>query len=185
MGQSEGLGGRFQHLVCAQPSMQHDSLVPRLQELAERAAKPLGIEIAWVEFKQAGGSGLLRVFIDRQEGVGLAECENVNERLSVLLDVEDPIEASYTLEVSTPGLDRPLWRIKDYERFTGRLAQIKTREPLDGENRFQGRLAGVDGESVLLEKSDERMGIPFSIIESARLEIELFSPESREPTRKK
>ncbi len=165
--------------------MQDESLLPKLRELAQRAAEPLGIEVAWVEFKQAGGSGLFRVFIDREEGVGLEECERVNERLSVLLDVKDPIESSYTLEVSTPGLDRPLWTMKDYERFTGRVAKIKTREQLDGKNRFRGRLAGVEGESVLLEQSGERKSIPFPIIESARLEVELFLPEQRQFARKR
>ena len=117
--------------------------------------------------------------------MGLEECERVNERLSVLLDVKDPIESSYTLEVSTPGLDRPLWTMKDYERFTGRVAKIKTREQLDGKNRFRGRLAGVEGESVLLEQSGERKSIPFPIIESARLEVELFLPEQRQFARKR
>ena len=159
--------------------MQDDSLLPRLQDLAHRAAKPLGIDIAWVEFKQTGGTGLFRVFIDREEGVGLEECERVNERLSVLLDMEDPIESSYTLEVSTPVLDRPLWEINDYQRFTGRLVKIKTREQLDGQDRFRGRLAGVDGESILLEQGSERKSIPFPSIESARLEVEIFSPERR------
>ena len=166
-------------------AMQDDSLLPKLRELAQRAAEPLGIEVAWVELKQAGGSRLFRVFIDREEGVGLEECERVNERLSVLLDVEDPIESSYTLEVSTPGLDRPLWTMKDYERFTGRVAKIKTREQLDGKNRFRGRLVGVEGESVLLEQSGERKSIPFPIIESARLEVELFLPEQRQFARQR
>ena len=165
--------------------MQDESLLPKLRELAQRAAEPLGVEVAWVEFKQTGGSGLFRVFIDREEGVGLEECERVNERLSVLLDVEDPIESSYTLEISTPGLDRQLWTMRDYERFTGRVAKIKTREQLDGKNRFRGRLAGVEGESVLLEQSGERKSIPFQIIESARLEVELFLPEQRQFARKR
>jgi ribosome maturation factor RimP len=164
--------------------MHDESLLPKLRGLAQRAAEPLGIEVAWVEFKQTGGSGLFRVFIDREERVGLDECERVNERLTVLLDVEDPIESTYLLEVSTPGLDRPLWTMKDYERFTGRLAKIKTREQLDGKDRFRGRLAGVEGESVLLEQSGERKSIPFPIIESARLEVELFLPEQRQFARK-
>ena len=164
--------------------MDTDNLLPKLREVAQRAAKPLGIEVAWVEFKQAGGSGVFRVFIDREEGVGLEDCVQVNERLSVLLDVEDPIESSYTLEVSTPGLDRPIWNMKDFERFTGRLAKIKTREQLDGTNRFRGRLAGVTGESVLLEHSGERKSIPLPIVESARLEVEPFLPGQRQLTKK-
>ena len=85
--------------------------------------------------------------------MGLEECERVNERLSVLLDVEDPIESSYTLEISTPGLDRQLWTMRDYERFTGRVAKIKTREQLDGKNRFRGRLAGVEGSQCFWNKA--------------------------------
>lgn len=179
---SPGVGPRATKLKTA---MHDESLLPKLRELAQRAAEPLGIEVAWVEFKQTGGSGLFRVFIDREERVGLEECERVNERLTVLLDVEDPIESSYLLEVSTPGLDRPLWTMKDYERFTGSLAKIKTREQLDGKDRFRGRLAGVEGESVLLEQSGERKSIPFPIIESARLEVELFLPEQRQFARKR
>jgi ribosome maturation factor RimP len=156
--------------------MYTESLLPQLRELARRAAEPLGIEVAWIELKRQRGSWLFRVFIDREAGVGLKECECVNERLGVLLDVEDPIESSYTLEISTPGLDRPLWSKKDYQRFAGRLAKIKTREQVDGKNRFRGRLAGVEGDTVLLDQSGERKSIPFPVIESARLEVEFFSP---------
>lgn len=153
-----------------------DGLLAELRELAQRAAEPLGLEVAWVELKRHGGSTLFRVFIDRESGVGLQDCQQVSERLGVLLDVEDPIEPSYTLEVSSPGLDRPLWTKKDYQRFTGRLARIKTREPLDGKRQFHGRLAGVEGDAVILENKQERKSIPFPAIESARLEVELFSP---------
>jgi len=153
-----------------------DGLLAELRELAQRAAEPLGLEVAWVELKRHGGSTLFRVFIDRESGVGLQDCRQVSERLGVLLDVEDPIEPSYTLEVSSPGLDRPLWTEKDYQRFTGRLARIKTREPLDGKRQFRGRLAGVKGDAVILENKQERKSISFPAIESARLEVELFSP---------
>ncbi len=153
-----------------------DGLLAQLTELAQRAVEPLGLEVAWVELKRHGGSTLLRVFIDRESGVGLQDCQQVTERLGVLLDVEDPIEPSYTLEVSSPGLDRRLWTKKDYQRFTGRLARIKTREQLDGKRQFRGRLAGVEGDAVILENKQERKSIPFPAIESARLEVELFSP---------
>jgi ribosome maturation factor RimP len=152
-----------------------ESLLARLTDLACRAAEPLGLQVAWVEWKRRGGSGLFRVFIDREEGVGLQDCQAVSERLSVLLDVEDPIESSYTLEVSSPGLDRPLWDRKDFERFTGRLARITTREQLDGRRRFLGRLAGVEGDAVLLDQKGEQRSIPLPVIESARLEVEEFS----------
>ncbi len=153
-----------------------DGLLAQLRELAQRASEPLGLEVAWVELKRHGRSTLFRVFIDQESGVGLQDCQRVSERLGVLLDVEDPFESSYMLEVSSPGLDRPLWSKKDYQRFTGRLARIKTRERLDGKRHFRGRLAGVEGDTVILANKKERKSIPFPAIEGARLEVELFSP---------
>ena len=156
-----------------------DPLLAQLERLARRAAEPFGIEVAWVELKRHGGGTLFRVFIDQESGVGLQDCQNVSERLGVLLDVEDPIESSYTLEVSSPGLERPLWSRKDYQRFIGRLARIRTREPLDGQRRFRGRLAGVEGDAVVLKTDGEQQRIPIPNIESGRLELELFSPDHK------
>jgi ribosome maturation factor RimP len=161
-----------------------DGLLARLGELARRAAEPFGLDVAWVELKHHRGGTLFRVFIDRESGVGLQDCQRVSERLGVILDVEDPIERSYTLEVSSPGLDRPLWSKNDYQRFAGRLARIKTREPLDGKRHFRGRLAGVEEDIVVLENREERVTIPFPTIESGRLEVELFAP-SREKVKPK
>ena len=162
-----------------------DGLLVRLRGLAQRAAEPFGLEVAWVELKRHGGSILFRVFIDQESGVRLVDCERVTERLGVLLDVEDPIESSYTLEVSSPGLDRPLWSKKDYERFTGRLARIKTRQQLDGKRHFRGRLAGVEGDIVILENKHGIKRIPLPAIESARLEVELFSRDQSQTTRRR
>jgi len=158
-----------------------DSLLVRLERLAQRAAEPFGLDVAWVELKRHGGSTLFRVFIDQEAGVGLQDCQQVSERLGVILDVEDPIESSYTLEVSSPGLDRPLWSKKDYQRFTGRLARVKTREPLQGRRHFRGRLAGVEEDRVVLENREGRVSIPFAVIESGRLEVELLTPSIEKP----
>jgi ribosome maturation factor RimP len=164
--------------------MYADEMLPRLEELAKRAAQPVDVDVAWVEFKREGASWFFRVFIDRESGVGLQECERVSKRLGVLLDVEDPIESSYTLEVSTPGLNRLLRTKRDFERFAGRVAHIKTRERFDDRSRFRGRLAGTEGENVLLEDSGETRSIPLSVIESARLEVEMFQPRRRGRGRK-
>jgi ribosome maturation factor RimP len=161
-----------------------DDLLARLEQLARRAAEPFGLEVAWVELKRHGGSTLFRVFIDQESGVGLEDCQRVTERLGVILDVEDPIEPSYTLEVSSPGLDRPLWSEKDYQRYAGRLARIKTKEALDGKRQFRGRLAGVEEHRIVLENRQERVSIPFPAIESGRLEVELFAPRPNKPKRK-
>lgn len=161
--------------------MYAESLLPTLETLARRAAEPLGVEVAWVEFKREGPGWFLRVFIDRDDGVDLKDCERVSERLGLLLDVEDPIESSYTLEVSTPGLDRPLFGRRDYERFTGHLARITTRAPFEGRRRFVGRLAGLDGDVVHLEGADGSWDIPLASIEKGRLEAEIFFSPSRAP----
>ena len=161
--------------------MYADDLLPELEAIARRAATAEGVDVAWVELKRQGGSWVFRVFIERpqtEESVKLIDCERVGERLSVLLDVEDPIDASYTLEVSSPGLDRPLHGEKDYERFTGRLARLKTRRPRDGQKRFLGRLAGVEDGDVLLEDTERTLRIPIAEIESGHLEVELETPPS-------
>jgi ribosome maturation factor RimP len=158
--------------------MYGDSLLPTLEPLAARAAEAEGVRVAWLELKRRGGSWLFRVFIEREDGdVGLADCERVGQRLSVALDVEDPIDTAYTLEVSTPGLDRPLHDEKDYRRFAGRLARITTRRALQGRRRFSGRLAGVEEGVVLLdEPSGEQTRLPLAEIEKGRLEVELDVP---------
>ncbi len=165
--------------------MSTDSMLPRLEELARRAAEPVGVEVAWIELKRQGSSRFFRVFIDRESGVGLEDCERVSKRLGILLDVEDPIESSYTLEVSTPGLDRPLWTKGDYQRFAGRLVRIETRECIQERNRFRGRLAGVVDDDVMVESSADRWRIPFSYIESGKLEVEMFRPSNPAKPRKK
>ena len=154
--------------------MYSENLLPKLEELARRAAEPTGVEVAWVEFKSEGPKWFLRVYIDRESGVGLKDCQQVSERLGVMLDVEDPVESSYTLEVSSPGLDRPLWKKQDYEMFAGHLARIQTRDRLEGQQRFRGRLAGVEKDDVLLDGDGRQWQIPLSMIESGRLEVEPF-----------
>jgi ribosome maturation factor RimP len=157
--------------------MYADDLLCRLEPLARRAAESEGLQVEWMELKRQGGSWVFRVFIDRSEGsVGLADCERVGERLGLLLDVEDPIESAYTLEVSSPGLDRPLHGEKDYLRFAGRLARLKTKEPISGRRRFAGRLGGVRDGAVLLEDREcGSVAIPLSAVAGGRLEVELES----------
>jgi ribosome maturation factor RimP len=151
-----------------------DALFETLQSLARRAAEAEGLQVAWIELKRHGGSQVFRVFIEREDaGASIADCERLTHRLGLLLDVEDPIDSAYVLEVSTPGLDRPLRNEKDYERFQGRLARIKTKAPIDGRRRFLGRLGAVLSGAVLID--DEEVGevsVPLSDVESARLEVE-------------
>ena len=156
--------------------MYADGLLPTLAAIARRAAAAEGLQIAWVELNKRAGSWVFRVFIEREDGdIGLKDCEAVSRRLSVLLDVEDPIESSYTLEVSSPGLDRPLHDEGDFRRFGGKLARVTTREAIDGRRKFVGRLAGVeDGVlSLSVAGQDAPARIPLAAIDKARLEVEL------------
>jgi ribosome maturation factor RimP len=158
-----------------------EALLETLDSLARRAALAEGLQVAWIELKHHGGSQLFRVFIEREDGsASLADCERLSHRLGLLLDVEDPIDSAYVLEVSTPGLDRPLRNEQDYERFAGRLVRVKTKTPLEGRRRFLGRLGGVRSGAVMID--DEELGevvVPLPEVDSARLEVEFGRPAAR------
>ena len=123
---------------------------------------------------------VVRVYIDRpgaaatpEESVSIEDCEQVNHEISTMLDVEDLLPFAYTLEVSSPGLDRPLRHVDDYRRFAGRLAKIVVREPVDRQKAFEGRLKGVEQDAVLLEGPNGRMHrLPIELITRGRLEVE-------------
>src|SRR6266446_277438 len=115
----------------------------RVRQLVEEVVESQGYELVEVEFKGAGKSSLLRIFIDKPAGISHEDCELVSEQVGTVLDVEDLIPFPYTLEVSSPGLDRKLFKESDYTRFEGKLARIQTRIPLHQQKVFRGRLQGV------------------------------------------
>ncbi|MCB1864669.1 MAG: ribosome maturation factor RimP [Chromatiales bacterium] len=143
----------------------------RLAGLLEPVVTGLGYE--WVGAEQAahGGGGLLRVYIDSPNGVTVDDCARVSEQVSAVLDVEDPIVGAYTLEVSSPGLERPLFALSDFHRFAGRPARVVLNEKLDGRKRFSGDLVGVDGEHVVIDSEQGQIALPYALIESAHLTI--------------
>lgn len=158
----------------------------QIQETLEQLVNPIvedfGLELADLEFKPEGRSMALRIFIDKPGGVTLDDCVAVSREVGAVLEVEDPIRSAYRLEVSSPGLDRPLKKPADYEKFTGRLAKIKTRVALDPDGRgrerktFTGRLLDIQAGRVRLELNDKQGGIaelPLDEIIKANLEIEL------------
>jgi ribosome maturation factor RimP len=154
-------------------------VVSRVSELAEPLAASLGLELAEVEYKQEGGRMVLRLFIDRDGGVTLDDCAAVNRELAEILDVEDFIQSRYNLEVSSLGLNRPLKKPSDYERFTGRLVKIRTYELLadDAGNKrktFTGELLGLDGGIVRLKLTEgQTAGVPLEKVAKANLEFEI------------
>jgi ribosome maturation factor RimP len=152
----------------------------RIREIASRVAGSYGLQIDEVLMRREGHADVLRVVVDRpgpaatpEESVSIADCERVSQELSTILDVEDLLPGAYTLEVSSPGLDRPLREAGDYERFTGRLAKIVTREPVERQTAFAGRLRGLDGEHVLFENEGGKLvRLPLRLISRARLDVE-------------
>ena len=152
----------------------------RLRRLIQEVVESQGYELVDAEFKGAGKSSLLRVFIDKPEGISHRDCELVSEQVGTVLDVEDLIPFSYTLEVSSPGLDRKLVKESDYTRFEGKLARIQTRIPLNQQKVFRGRLQGLSGGKVRLElRRGNLLDIPLDVIEEARLEIDWEAELSR------
>jgi ribosome maturation factor RimP len=152
----------------------------QIRAIAERVASSRGLEVWDVQSRREATGHVLRVFIDRpgpsatsEDSVSIEDCEQVTREMSAILDVEDPLPFAYTLEVSSPGLDRPLRVRSDYERFAGRLAKIVVREAVDNQKAFEGRLRGLDGGDVVIEAPNgRRHWLPLQLIARARLEVE-------------
>jgi ribosome maturation factor RimP len=138
--------------------------------LLEPAVEALGYQLAGVEYRSGGSGGaLLRVYIDSERGITVDDCERVSYQVSGLLDVNDPIAGHYTLEVSSPGLDRLLFRRADYERYVGSLVKVRLAVPHAGRRRFQGRLLRVEDGNVVVDQDGEEVTLALDQIEQARL----------------
>jgi len=146
-----------------------DTLNEVLDALLEPAVTALGYECVGVELDGPPTQRTVRVYIDTPQGVTVDDCSRVSHQVSGLLDVEDPIDGAYTLEVSSPGLDRPLMRIADFDRFKGAEARVRTSRMVAGRRRLRGVLAGVDGNVVLVEIDGEPVRVPYDAIRGARL----------------
>ena len=154
--------------------MASSSVEDRVKAIAERVAIGNGLELVHAEVAGPDNKPIVRIFIDKPNGVTHQDCSEVSLHVGTVLDVEDFIHASYTLEVSSPGIERGLYKRQDYERFAGSLAKMRTRKPVNGQRNFRGRLLGLDGEDVLFEdRTSGRVNVPFEIIAKANLEIDV------------
>jgi len=145
----------------------------RVEEMARPLAERKGLELVEVQYVTEGGRRYLRVFLDKPGGINLDDCEAVSRELDRALDDVDFIPHSYVLEVSSPGLERPLKRAEDYVRFKGRLVQINTYAPLNGRKKFSGRLMGSGEEGVTILLGEHELAtIPWDQISKARLAVE-------------
>jgi len=146
-----------------------------LEALLTPTVRALGCEIWGIEYRPRGRNSTLKLYIESPEGIGIDDCERVSRQVSALLDVEDPIVHSYRLEVSSPGIDRVLFRREQYLANVGERVDIRLAFPFDGRRRFAGRLAGIEGDDVVVEVEDHEIVLPFEQIQRTRLVPEAVS----------
>ena len=151
-----------------------DGTLERVRSVATRVTADRGFELVDVELKRAAGGQLVRLYVDKPGGIGLDDLQCVSEEVSAILDAEDPIESRYTLEVSSPGLDRPLKNEADYRRFAGSLVRVSSYEPVDGRRHWTGRIVSCEDGVVTLALEKERSSamVPLAKISHGRLEVE-------------
>ena len=147
-------------------------LIEQLQNILLPILQDYGLELVEIEFKPSGKRWLLRIYIDKERGVTIADCENVSREFGRLLDVEDVIDHPYSLEVSSPGLTRPLKKWEDFQRNKGKLCRIVTSEKIDGKNEFQGTIMNASEEKVEVRGTTDVFSIPICAIKKANLEFE-------------
>jgi len=148
-----------------------DRLITTIRGFAEPLLADMGMELVEVQFRREGHGWVLRLFIDKEGGITIEDCATVSREISAYLEVEDLIDHAYHLEVSSPGLERPLRKREDFVRFADRLARIKVREPLGGQRVLIGTLLGLEGESVVLAMEKETVRIDLENIAKARLTL--------------
>ncbi len=154
--------------------MGEGSVAERVEAIAERVAIDHGVELVHAEVAGPENKPIVRIFIDKPNGVTHEDCSEVSFHVGTILDVEDFIHASYTLEVSSPGLERGLYKRADYERFAGRNVKLRTRRAINGQRNFRGQLLGIDGDNVLFDdRTSGRVTIELDAIAKANLEVDI------------
>ncbi len=165
--------------------MKKQAVAERVNQIAADAAAESGLELVQTEVTGSEKQPLVRIYIDKPEGVTHEDCVLVSRRVGDVLDAEDFIAPSYTLEVSSPGLERGLYKLDDFVRFAGNLAKVKTFAPVDGQRNFRGRILAVEGEEIVFEdKTNGEVRIPHSIVAKANIEIDVEEEFKRAEMRK-
>jgi ribosome maturation factor RimP len=153
--------------------MSSTAILSKIEAIAERVAQPEGIEIVEIELKGGGKNRFLRISIDKPEGVTHGDCELISHQVGTILDVEDVVPGAYTLEVSSPGVERKLSKYRDFERFTGKKIKAILREPVENSRRWEGTLASCADGLIILEVAEGKtIQFPFDRVEKANLKFE-------------
>lgn len=148
----------------------------KLFQMLEPVVAAMGCELWGIEYITGGHRHVLRIYIDKDEGVQLEDCERVSRQVGSVLDVEDPISVEYTLEVSSPGMDRPLYTLDQFGRFQGETVSLRLRAPYEGRRKFKGLLIGIEGDDVVIRCDNEEYLFPVESIDKANV-VPRFGPE--------
>lgn len=140
-----------------------------LTQLLAPVVAALDCELWGLEYLAQGRYVTLRIYIEKESGVGLEDCEKVSRQISSVMDVEDPIASKYTLEVSSPGMDRPLFNLDHYRRSIGETAELKLNQMFEERKKFKGVIAGVEGDDVVLQMGDEEYLLPIELVDKANI----------------
>jgi ribosome maturation factor RimP len=144
-------------------------VVTTLRDHLASIIEAIGYEFVGCELHRQGRSSLLRIYIDQEKGITVDDCSKVSRQVSAMLDVEDPIQGRYTLEVSSPGIDRPLFEIKHFEKFVGNNVKMRLSSPMNNRRNLEGKILRIDGAVIHILVDTEEMAVPFSEIEKAKL----------------
>jgi ribosome maturation factor RimP len=155
-------------------AMRRDSIEDRIDKIAAEAAKENGVEFVHSEIAGNKRNMTVRIYIDKPAGVTVEDCARVSQSIEAVIDIEDFIPSAYVLEVSSPGLERPLFSIQDFEKFIGKKAKVKTVEAISGQANFNGRIAAVEGSEIVFEdKTNGTVRIDFEQVSKANLKVDL------------
>lgn len=141
----------------------------QLQLMIEPTIEAMGFQLWGMEYRSQGRHTLLRIYIDSEKGVNIDNCAEVSRQVSGIFDVEDPVGGEYTLEVSSPGIDRPLFRLEQYARYIGDWIELRLRTAFEGRRKFSGTLKGLEGEDVMVQVDDHEFLLPFNSIDQAKI----------------
>lgn len=142
----------------------------QITQMLRTTVEALGYDLWGIEYLSQGRHSLLRVYIDREQGINVDDCALVSEQVSAVMDVEDPITGEYTLEVSSPGMDRLLFELEQYSTYIGEIVELKLRSAFEGRRNFKGVLKGIEGEDIVVQVDDHEYLLPHSAVEKARVQ---------------
>jgi ribosome maturation factor RimP len=157
----------FQYVVVVKNNMA--SVQESITQMLDPVVASLGFELWGVEYIAQGRQSVLRIYIDKEEGISVDDCAIVSRQAGSVLDVEDPIKSEYTLEVSSPGMDRPLFQLKHYQSSIGERIALRLRMAFEGRRKFTGLLKGIEDEQIILEVDNEEYVLPYESIDKANI----------------